>query len=78
MAGEAEQRLAADQMATLVPSGLDFSTMPGLSREVRERLIAQRPDTLADVRFVPGMTPAALTLIGRMVMKHERSVGAGQ
>ena len=53
-----------------IPSSVDFGTMPGLSREIRERLLMRRPGTMADARSVAGMTPAALALIARVSQKH--------
>ena len=46
-----------------MPTGLDFKTMPGLSREVRERLVAVVPATLGQASRIPGITPAALGLL---------------
>lgn len=45
------------------PEGFEFSTLPGLSNEVRQKLTAVRPGTLAQAGRIDGMTPAALTLL---------------
>jgi tRNA uridine 5-carboxymethylaminomethyl modification enzyme len=42
---------------------LDYTCVPGLSREMVERLTAARPATLADAGRVRGITPAALAAI---------------
>jgi tRNA uridine 5-carboxymethylaminomethyl modification enzyme len=42
---------------------LDYACVPGLSREMVERLTAARPATLADAGRVRGITPAALAAI---------------
>ena len=42
---------------------LDLATVPGLSAEVRERLIRHRPPTLAAAARLPGVTPAALDVL---------------
>jgi tRNA uridine 5-carboxymethylaminomethyl modification enzyme len=42
---------------------LDYACVPGLSREMVERLTAARPATLADAGRVRGITPAALATI---------------
>ena len=53
-----------------IPTDLDATTIPGLSREVVEALARDRPRTLADAERVPGMTPAALALLaGRLVRR---------
>jgi tRNA uridine 5-carboxymethylaminomethyl modification enzyme len=46
-----------------VPVGLNFAGLNGLSHEMAERLERSRPLTFGDARRVPGLTPAALSLI---------------
>ncbi len=48
---------------TRIPATLDYSTVPGLSNEMVERLGAARPATIGDAARVRGITPAALTAI---------------
>ncbi|MGQ0559116.1 MAG: tRNA uridine-5-carboxymethylaminomethyl(34) synthesis enzyme MnmG, partial [Sphingosinicella sp.] len=55
-------RLRADE-AVRIPADLDFAAVPGLSREMIERLEAARPDTLGAARRIRGVTPAALAAI---------------
>ena len=43
-----------------VPADIDYSRVPGLSTELKEKLTRARPDTLARANSIPGMTPAAL------------------
>ena len=40
-----------------------YEGIPGLSREMVERLTSVRPETLAQAQRVPGVTPAAVALI---------------
>ena len=54
----------------LIPEGLDYSAVPGLSTEVKERLSAVRPASLGQAGRVPGVTPAALSIL--MVWCHRR------
>ena len=42
---------------------LDYSTIPGLSNEMAERLNSTRPETLDQASRVPGLTPAALSAL---------------
>jgi tRNA uridine 5-carboxymethylaminomethyl modification enzyme len=49
--------------AVALPPILDYSAMPGLSGELREKLARVRPGTLGQAARIEGMTPAALTLI---------------
>jgi len=43
-----------------IPAGLDFQTVPGLTREMVEKLERAKPLTLGTAKRIPGMTPAAL------------------
>jgi tRNA uridine 5-carboxymethylaminomethyl modification enzyme len=51
--------------AMALPRDLDLDAVPGLSREVRARLSEVRPPTLGAASRIPGITPAALTLLYR-------------
>jgi tRNA uridine 5-carboxymethylaminomethyl modification enzyme len=55
-------RLRSDE-GHLIPEGFDYSHMDGLSNELKSKLIASRPETLAQAARIDGITPAALTLI---------------
>lgn len=49
--------------ARKIPKEFDYSSMDGLSNELKAKLEAVRPESLAQASRVDGMTPAALTLI---------------
>ncbi|KGJ20252.1 tRNA uridine-5-carboxymethylaminomethyl(34) synthesis enzyme MnmG [Paracoccus sanguinis] len=49
--------------AIAIPDWLDFSAMPGLSNELKSKLTAHCPATVAAAGAIEGITPAALTLI---------------
>jgi tRNA uridine 5-carboxymethylaminomethyl modification enzyme len=55
-------RLARHE-TTVVPDSLDYRAVAGLSSEVRERLLAVRPATLGQAARIPGLTPAAISLL---------------
>jgi tRNA uridine 5-carboxymethylaminomethyl modification enzyme len=46
-----------------IPEKFDFSTLPGLTAEVREKLLKFRPDTLGQASRIQGVTPAAVSII---------------
>jgi tRNA uridine 5-carboxymethylaminomethyl modification enzyme len=46
-----------------LPDDLDYAALPGLSNEVRQKLIAQKPRTIGHAGKIDGVTPAALTLL---------------
>jgi tRNA uridine 5-carboxymethylaminomethyl modification enzyme len=46
-----------------IPPGLDYQAVPGLSTEIRERLSAVRPGSLGQASRIPGVTPAAISIL---------------
>ena len=46
-----------------IPGEFAFVGIPGLSREMVERLSSVRPGTLGQASRIPGVTPAAVALI---------------
>jgi tRNA uridine 5-carboxymethylaminomethyl modification enzyme len=46
-----------------IPSDLRVENLQGLSREVLEKLVLHRPETLGQASRIPGVTPAAVTLL---------------
>lgn len=46
-----------------LPESLDYVGVPGLSNEISQKLTAQRPETLGQASRIPGMTPAAVSLL---------------
>ena len=61
------QKREAQQLAKLekvvIPETFDYGSVPGLSRELKERLSLVRPNSIGQVSRVSGVTPAALTAI---------------
>ena len=48
---------------TALPADLDYGQVPGLSAEVRQKLAAARPASLGQAARIPGVTPAAISLM---------------
>jgi tRNA uridine 5-carboxymethylaminomethyl modification enzyme len=46
-----------------IPSEFGFASVPGLSSEVREKLLRVRPTTLGQAARIPGVTPAAIAIL---------------
>ncbi len=46
-----------------IPAWFDYTSVSGLSREMQEKLMRIRPQTLGQASRIPGVTPAALTLV---------------
>ncbi len=47
----------------VLPDGLDYAALPGLSHEIRQKLVAHKPRTIGQAGRIDGITPAALTLL---------------
>ena len=47
----------------LIPAWLDYGVISGLSREMQEKLERIRPATIGQASRIPGVTPAALSLV---------------
>ena len=56
--------------AVRLPPDLDYADVKGLSNEVRQKLAAQRPETLGQAGRISGVTPAALSLLLVHLKKH--------
>jgi tRNA uridine 5-carboxymethylaminomethyl modification enzyme len=59
--GEIEKHRASE--AVSLPQDLDYSGVRGLSSEVREKFQRHRPQTLGQASRIPGVTPAAISLL---------------
>jgi tRNA uridine 5-carboxymethylaminomethyl modification enzyme len=46
-----------------LPEDFDYANVRGLSAEVREKFLRHRPATLGQAARIPGVTPAALSLL---------------
>jgi tRNA uridine 5-carboxymethylaminomethyl modification enzyme len=64
-----------DHEAASLPGDIDYTRVTGLSNEVRQRLAEVRPATLGQASRVPGVTPAAVSLL-MIHMKRHRVMGA--
>jgi tRNA uridine 5-carboxymethylaminomethyl modification enzyme len=62
--------------AQQIPADLDFSTIDGLSNELKTKLGAARPANLAQASRIDGMTPAALTLLMARLRLRKREKSA--
>ena len=46
-----------------LPANMDYASLDGLSNELRQKLLQQQPVSLARAARIPGMTPAALSVL---------------
>ncbi|MFK7915491.1 MAG: hypothetical protein AB8B93_16365, partial [Pseudomonadales bacterium] len=56
-----------------IPADFDFSAVQGLSNELLQKLTEVQPESLAHAARIPGMTPAALSLLLIFVQKKTRA-----
>jgi tRNA uridine 5-carboxymethylaminomethyl modification enzyme len=64
---ESEVERARKDERRRIPADFPFGRVPGLSREVVQRLSQVRPDTLGQALRIPGVTPAAIAVLGAFV-----------
>ena len=57
---------------TVLPAEMDYAAVSGLSNEVRQKLIDQRPATIGQAGRIPGVTPAAVSLL----LVHLKKIGS--
>ncbi|WP_018236082.1 tRNA uridine-5-carboxymethylaminomethyl(34) synthesis enzyme MnmG [Ensifer sp. BR816] len=74
------ERQAADiagirrEESAMIPDDFDYSDLPGLSNELKQKLAQQRPRNLAQAMKVDGMTPAAVSLLLSWLRRQERGM----
>ena len=61
---------------TCLPHDFDYAAVRGLSNEVRQRLVEHRPATLGQAARIPGITPAAVSLL--LIHLKRRDGGDGR
>lgn len=47
----------------IIPAQFNYADIPGLSKELQQKLTKNKPSTIAHAALIPGMTPAALSLL---------------
>ena len=54
-----------------LPADFDFGQVQGLSNEVKQKLAEVRPETIGQAGRIPGVTPAAISLLLIYLKKHQ-------
>ena len=75
-ADEIEKLRAAE--TTALPVEFDYGQVKGLSNEVKQKLCEIRPQTLGQAGRIPGVTPAAISLLMIYLKKHHHQKKAAQ
>jgi tRNA uridine 5-carboxymethylaminomethyl modification enzyme len=78
-----QQKKAIDKLKKAeergIPAWFDYAQVSGLSREMQEKLTRVRPATLGQASRIPGVTPAALSLVNVYIeIQAKRQAGSQQ
>ncbi|HPK53788.1 MAG TPA: tRNA uridine-5-carboxymethylaminomethyl(34) synthesis enzyme MnmG [Smithellaceae bacterium] len=65
-----------DQEKKKIPAGFDYSSIPGLSNELKAKLARVAPETLGQMERIPGMTEGAISAVLIMMKKQELAAAA--
>ena len=60
---------------TPIPKNIDYKKVVGLSNEVKQKLSEAQPESIARASRLPGITPAAISLLMVHIKKHRKAVG---
>ena len=60
---------------TPIPKTLNYESVVGLSNEVKQKLSEAKPESLARASRLPGVTPAAISLLMVHLKKERQTVG---
>ncbi|MCQ2562669.1 MAG: tRNA uridine-5-carboxymethylaminomethyl(34) synthesis enzyme MnmG, partial [Alphaproteobacteria bacterium] len=70
---EREMQTYKHDLQLKIPTNIDYKSMPGLTNELIEKLVRTRPENIASLSKIPGMTPA-----GIMIVLHKIKSGNNQ
>ena len=60
---------------TPIPKNIDYKNVVGLSNEVKQKLSEAQPESIARASRLPGITPAAISLLMVHIKKHRKAIG---
>jgi tRNA uridine 5-carboxymethylaminomethyl modification enzyme len=63
--------------STRIPLNIDYATVKSLTTEVLEKLSKNRPDTLGQASRIPGVTPAAISILAIAIKSSSRKDNVG-
>ena len=58
----------------IIPTNFDFKNMPGLSKELQEKLLIFKPENIAQALLIQGMTPAAISLLIFRIREFDKNL----
>ena len=69
---EAEVKTLRAVESRLLPAGLDYNRLPGLTTEARNRLMSAQPKKLGDLRHLEGLTPASIGIVASYIRRIQQ------
>ena len=72
----AEINRTQSQQNLRLPATINYQTVRGLSNEARQKLTETKPQTLGQASRIPGVTPAAISLLLVHIKKEKEKVAA--
>ncbi|MDW6024482.1 tRNA uridine-5-carboxymethylaminomethyl(34) synthesis enzyme MnmG [Mesorhizobium sp. BAC0120] len=73
----ADAAVVRREEARSIPADLDFTDLPGLSNELKQKMRIRKPRSIAEAQRIDGMTPAALGLILAYIRNAEIELRKG-
>jgi tRNA uridine 5-carboxymethylaminomethyl modification enzyme len=70
---EREAEKATKFQELIIPETMDFDKLPGLTGELQQKLKRFKPNTIAQAQLIPGMTPAAISLLIFKIREREKN-----
>lgn len=70
---EIEIKKSAKQENMLIPHDFEYKGIPGLSTEIVEKLTRVKPNTIGQATRIPGVTPAAISLLLIYIKKYNET-----
>lgn len=67
-----EREKAKKYQNLTIPTSFNTQNLPGLSKELQEKIRSYKPQNIAQAALIPGMTPAALSLLAFKIHEHQR------
>ncbi len=71
---EKEVAKAKQYQDLIIPDEFDFKQLPGLSTELQQKLAKHKPHSIAQAALIPGMTPAAISLLIFRIRLHTQQL----
>ena len=66
-----EMAAVGRDMEMKIPIDMDYKNLPGLTNELIEKLTRTRPENIAALSRIPGMTPAGIMVVLRKIKSHK-------